>query len=231
MREGSLQDERMSDRAAKDILFDGFAEVARALSSGRRAEIVDLLAQGERSVEQVAGELDQSVANTSHHLRALARAGLLTTRRDGTRIYYSLVSDRVGELWTAVRDVAEAHLAGLDALAAAYLGDREGMEVVDRAGLANRLRDGAVVVLDVRPAAEFAAGHIAGARSVPIEELRRHLKALPAGAEVVAYCRGPYCVYADDAVRTLRRKGFRAARLEDGFPEWKRAGLPTAVGI
>jgi rhodanese-related sulfurtransferase/DNA-binding transcriptional ArsR family regulator len=230
MHEGSLQDERMSDRDAKDVLFDGFAEVARALSSGRRAEIVDLLAQGERSVEEVAGELDQSVANTSHHLRALARAGLLTTRRDGTRIYYSLASDRVGELWTAVRNVAEAHLAGLDALAESYLGDREGMEVVDRAGLANRLRDGAVVVLDVRPAAEFAAGHIAGARSVPIEELRRHLKALPAGAEVVAYCRGPYCVYADDAVRTLSRKGFRAARLEDGFPEWKRAGLPTAVG-
>jgi rhodanese-related sulfurtransferase/DNA-binding transcriptional ArsR family regulator len=225
--DGALQDGRVSDRAAKDVLFDGFAEVARALSSGRRAEIVDLLAQGERSVEQVAGELDQSVANTSHHLRALARAGLLTTRREGTRVYYSLASDRVGELWTAVRKVAEAHLAGLDALAAAYLGDRAGMEVVDRAGLASRLRDGAVVVLDVRPSEEFAAGHIAGARSVPVGELRKHLKALPAGAEVVAYCRGPYCVYADDAVRALTRKGFRAARLEDGFPEWQRAGLPT----
>jgi rhodanese-related sulfurtransferase len=220
----------MGDRAAKDALFDGFAEVARALSSGRRAEIVDVLAQGERSVEEVAGEIDQSVANTSHHLRALARAGLLVTRREGTRIYYALASDRVGELWAAVRDVAEAHVAGLDRLAVAYLGDRDGIEVVDREGLATRLDDGAVVVLDVRPAAEFGAGHIAGARSVPIGELRKHLKALPADAQVVAYCRGPYCVYADDAVRELGRKGFKAARLEDGYPEWKRAGLPTAVG-
>lgn len=220
----------MGDRVAKDALFDGFAEVARALSSGRRAEIVDVLAQGERSVEEVAGEIDQSVANTSHHLRALARAGLLVTRREGTRIYYALASERVGELWAAVRDVAEAHVAGLHRLAVAYLGDRDGIEVVDRDGLATRLDDGAVVVLDVRPAAEFGAGHIAGARSVPIGELRKHLKALPADAQVVAYCRGPYCVYADDAVRELGRKGFKAARLEDGYPEWKRAGLPTAVG-
>jgi rhodanese-related sulfurtransferase/DNA-binding MarR family transcriptional regulator len=220
----------MGDRVAKDALFEGFAEVAKALSSGRRAEIVDVLAQGERSVEEVAGEIDQSIANTSHHLRALARAGLLITRRDGTRIYYALASDRVGELWAAVRDVAEAHVAGLDRLAAAYLGDRDGIEVVDRDGLATRLKDGGVVVLDVRPAAEFGAGHIAGARSVPISELRKQLKALPADAEVVAYCRGPYCVYADDAVRELGRKGFTAARLEDGYPEWKRAGLPIAVG-
>jgi len=220
----------MGERVAKDALFEGFAEVAKALSSGRRAEIVDVLAQGERSVEEIAGEIDQSVANTSHHLRALARAGLLVTRRDGTRIFYALASDRVGELWAAVRDVAEAHVAGLDRLAVAYLGDRDGIEVVDRDGLVTRLKDGAVVVLDVRPAAEFGAGHIAGARSVPIGELRKQLKALPADAEVVAYCRGPYCVYADDAVRELARKGFKAARLEDGYPEWKRAGLPIAIG-
>jgi rhodanese-related sulfurtransferase/DNA-binding transcriptional ArsR family regulator len=220
----------MSDRAAKDALFDEFAEVAKALSSGRRGEIVDVLAQGERSVEQVACEIGQSVANTSHHLRALARAGLLTTRREGTRIYYALASDRVGELWAAVRDVAEAHVAGLERLAAAYLGDRHGIEVVDRNELAARLKAGAVVVLDVRPPSEFGAGHIAGARSVPIGELRQHLKALPVDAEVVAYCRGPYCVYADDAVRELRRRGFNASRLEDGYPEWKRAGLPVAAG-
>ncbi|HZA87908.1 MAG TPA: metalloregulator ArsR/SmtB family transcription factor [Acidimicrobiales bacterium] len=220
----------MSDRAAKDALFDEFAEVAKALSSGRRGEIVDVLAQGERSVEQVAGEIDQSVANTSHHLRALARAGLLTTRREGTRIYYALASDRVGELWAAVRDVAEAHVAGLERLAAAYLGDRHGIEVVDRNELAARLKAGAVVVLDVRPPSEFGAGHIAGARSVPIGELRQHLKALPVDAEVVAYCRGPYCVYADDAVRELRRRGFNASRLEDGYPEWKREGLPVVAG-
>ena len=204
--------------------------VTKALASGRRAEIVDLLAQGERSVEEIAGEIDQSVANTSHHLRALARAGLVTTRRDGTRIHYSLASDRVAELWGAAQDVAEQHSAGLDRLAAAYLGDREGIDVINRKELAARLKDGSVVVFDVRPAQEFAAGHIAGARSVPIAELRRHLKALPANAEVVAYCRGPYCGYADDAVRELHRRGFTACRLEDGFPEWKRAALPVTVG-
>lgn len=220
----------MGDRVAKDALFEGFAAVTKALSSGRRAEIVDLLAQGERSVEEIAVEIDQSVANTSHHLRALARAGLVTTRRDGTRIHYSLASDRVGELWSAVRDVAEQHAAGLERLVAAYLGDREGIDVIDRTELAARLRDGTVVVLDVRPEREFAAGHIAGARSVPLTELRRQLKALPKDAEVVAYCRGPYCIYADDAVRELNRRGFTARRLQDGFPEWKRAALPVAVG-
>ncbi len=220
----------MGDRAAKDALFAGLADVAKALASGRRAEIVDVLAQGERSVEEVAGEIDQSIANTSHHLRALARAGLLTTRRDGTRIYYALASDRVAELWAAVRDVAEAHVAGLEKLATAYLGDRDGIEVVDRAELAARIEQGQVVVLDVRPPAEYSAGHITGARSMPISELRRHLEALPADADVIAYCRGPYCVYADDAVRELRQRGFHASRLEDGFPEWKRAGLPVAAG-
>ena len=220
----------MGERAAKDALFDGFAEVAKALASGRRAEIVDVLAQGERSVDDIAEEIDQSVANTSHHLRAMARAGLLTTRREGTRIYYALASERVADLWSALRDVAEQHVAGLERLAAAYLGDRDGVDVVDRSELARRLKQRQVMVLDVRPAEEYAAGHIAGARSVPIAELRRHLRALPKDSEVVAYCRGPYCVYADDAVRELNRKGIRARRLIDGFPEWKRAGLPVAAG-
>jgi rhodanese-related sulfurtransferase len=221
----------MGDRVAKDALFDGFSEVAKALASGRRAEIIDVLTQGERSVEGIAAELDQSVANTSHHLRALARAGLVTTRREGTRIFYSVASERVAELWTALRDVAVEHVAGLERLAGAYLGDRDGVETVDRDELAARLKRGEVLVLDVRPEAEYAAGHITGARSVPLGELRKQLKALPKGAEVVAYCRGPYCVYADDAVRELRRRGFAARRLVDGFPEWKRAGLPVAVGV
>ena len=221
----------MGDRAAKDALFEGFAEVAKALASGRRAEIVDVLAQGERSVEEIAEEIGQTVANTSHHLRAMARAGVLTTRRDGTRIFYALASERVAELWSALRDVAAEHVAGLEKLAAAYLGDRDGIEVVDRDELARRLKRREVLVLDVRPHAEFAAGHIAGARSLPVGELRRQLRSLPKSNEVVAYCRGPYCVYADDAVRELRRKGFRARRLIDGFPEWKRAGLPVAVGV
>lgn len=220
----------MGDRAAKDALFEGFAEVAKALSSGRRAEIVDVLAQGERPVEEIAREIDQSVANTSHHLRSMARAGLLTTRREGTRIYYGLASERVGELWAALRDVAVDHVAGIERLAGAYLGDRDGVEVIDRAELADRLGRGELLLLDVRPEAEYSAGHIAGARWMPIGELRRQLRVLPKDAEVVAYCRGPYCVYADDAVRELKRKGFRARRLVDGFPEWKRAGLPIAVG-
>lgn len=220
----------MGDRTAKDALFDGFAEVAKALASGRRAEIVDLLDQGERSVDEMAEEIGQSVANTSHHLRAMARAGLLSTRRNGTRIYYRLASPRVGELWSALRDVAAEHVAGLERLADAYLGDRDGVDLVDRQELAARLLRREVLVLDVRPRAEYTAGHIAGARSVPIAELRRHLRALPKDADVVAYCRGPYCVYADDAVRELNRRGFRARRLIDGFPEWKRAGLPVAAG-
>jgi rhodanese-related sulfurtransferase len=220
----------MGDRAAKDALFDGLAEVARALASGRRAEIVELLAQGERSVEQVAAEIDQTVANTSHHLRALVRGGLLETRRDGTRIYYRLASEQVAELWAAMRAVAGERVAGLDRLAAAYLGERDGIEVIGRDELAARLRRGEVVVLDVRPEPEFAAGHIAGARSIPVAQLRRQLRTLAPDTEVIAYCRGPYCVYADDAVRQLRRQGFTARRLEDGYPEWRRAGHPVATG-
>jgi rhodanese-related sulfurtransferase/DNA-binding transcriptional ArsR family regulator len=222
--------QRVGDRVAKDALYEGFAEVAKAFASGRRAEIVDVLAQGERSVDDVAEEIGQTVANTSHHLRAMARAGVLTTRRDGTRIFYALASDRVAELWSALRDVASEHVAGLEKLASAYLGDRDGVEVISRNELAARLKRREVMVLDVRPAAEFSAGHIAGARSVPISELRRQLRSLPKDADVVAYCRGPYCVFADDAVRELNRKGYRARRLIDGFPEWKRAGLPVAIG-
>lgn len=219
----------MGDRAAKDALFDAFAEVAKALASGRRAEIVDVLAQGERSVEQLANEIDQSVANTSHHLRAMARAGVLRTRRDGTRIYYMLASERVSDVWAAMRDVATKHVIGITELAEAYLGDRSELEPVTRRELEARLRAGDTVVLDVRPAEEFHAGHIAGARSVPIGELRR-LRTLPKEIEIVAYCRGPFCAYADEAVRQLRRRGYKALRLEDGFPEWKRAGLQIAAG-
>ena len=219
----------MGDRAAKNALFDAFAEVAKALAGGRRAEIVDVLAQGERSVEQLADEIGQSIANTSHHLRAMAHAGVLRTRREGTRIVYMLASDRVGDLWAAMRDIAEEHVAGIAELAEAYVGNRAELEPVTRRELEARLEAGDVVVLDVRPATEFEAGHIPGARSVPVGELRR-LRSLSKDIEIVAYCRGPYCVYADDAVRQLRRRGFIAARLEDGFPEWKRAGLPVAAG-
>ena len=219
----------MGDREAKDALFDALAGVAKALAGGRRAEIADVLAQGERSVEQLADEIGQSVANTSHHLRAMARAGVLRTRREGTRIVYMLASDRVGDVWAAMRDIASDHVAGITELVDAYVGDRAGLEPVTRRELEARIEAGDVVVLDVRPAAEFVAGHSPGARSVPVAELRR-LRSLAKEIEIVAYCRGPYCVYADDAVRQLRRRGFNARRLEDGFPEWKRAGLPIAAG-
>ena len=204
--------------------------MGKAVSSGRRAEIVDLLAQGERSVEDVAAELGQSVANTSHHLRNLARAGLVRTRREGTRVIYGLASDQVLELWTVMRQVAAEHVAEVDRLAEAYLGRRDGLQPINRDELARRIRRGEATVIDVRPAAEYEAGHVEGARSVPISELERRLHALPRDVELVAYCRGPYCVFADDAVRLLRRQGFEARRLEDGFPEWKRAGLPVMVG-
>ena len=220
----------MGDRASKDALYDGFAMVAKALANGRRAEIVDVLSQGERSVEDLAAEIGQSVANTSQHLRYLAGAGLVRTRRDGNRVIYALTGPRVGQLWTTLRSVAADHVAQIDRLAAAYLGDREGLETISRDELARRLRTGEVVILDVRPAAEYRAGHILGARPVPIATLPDELDRLPHGQEVVAYCRGPYCVYADDAVRELRRRGVPARRLEDGYPEWAEAGLPTAAG-
>ena len=220
----------MGSREAKDALFEALASVGKALSSGRRAEIVDLLAQGERSVEDVAAELDQSVANTSHHLRNLAQAGLVRTRREGTRVIYALPSDQVMALWTVMRQVAAEHVAEVDRLAQAYLGQRDGLQPITRDELARRIHRGEVTVIDVRPAAEYEAGHVEGARSLPIDDLERRLDALPRDVELVAYCRGPYCVFADDAVRLLRRRGFEARRLEDGFPEWKQAGLPVVVG-
>jgi rhodanese-related sulfurtransferase len=219
----------MSDRAAKGALFDAFASVAGALGSGRRAEIVDVLAQGERSVEEVASEVGQSVAATSHHLRLLAKAGLARSRREGSHVYYRLASERVGELWGAVRDVAAHHVAEVSVLAGEYLGERDAVELLSATELQERLQQGKVVLLDVRPAAEYRAGHIRGARSAPLDDLESIVPTLPKRRELVAYCRGPYCVYADDAVRLLRAHGLRARRLDVGFPEWRRAGLPVEL--
>jgi rhodanese-related sulfurtransferase len=213
----------VSERVAKAALFDAFASVAAALGSGRRAEIVDVLAQGERSVEELASELGQSVASTSHHLRLLAKAGLARSRRDGHRVVYRLASERVGELWGAVRDVAARHVAEVTVLADEYLGERDGIEQVSASELEARLERGDVVLLDVRPEAEYRAGHIAGALSAPLSVLPSIAPTLPRRREVIAYCRGPYCVYADDAVRLLRERGLKARRLDIGFPEWRRA--------
>lgn len=217
-------------RDAKNALFDAFSSVAQAVASGRRAEIIELLAQGERTVEQVAAAIDQTSANTSHHLRTLARAGLVRARREGTWVHYSLASDEVAAMWAAIRRVAARQVADVEQLATAYLGDRDGLTMIGREELRRRLDDGDVVVIDVRPAVEHAAGHIAGAISMPIADLARRLDELPPDITVVAYCRGPYCVYADDAVRILTRQRREALRLEDGFPEWRNAGLPVHVG-
>ncbi len=219
----------MAERAAKDALFAGFAAVAKALGNGRRAEIVDVLAQGPRSVDELANEVGQSVANTSQHLQVLARAGLVRSQRQGSRVAYRLAGDDVAALWETLRAIAATHLAEVEVLADAYLGDRRDVERLSNEQLRQRLADGSVIVLDVRPAPEYAAGHIAGARSAPHDQLATTIGALPPGAEVVAYCRGPYCVYADDAVRLLRDRGIRARRLDAGFPEWRRAGLPVAL--
>jgi len=181
-------------------------------------------------VDEIAGEIGQSLANTSHHLRLLARSGLVRSRRDGARVVYRLAGERVAELWAAVRDVAAHHVAGVSVLAGEYLGDRSDVERVSAAELPDRLSRGQVVVLDVRPEAEYRAGHIAGARSAPVNELDAQVGELTRGGEVIAYCRGPYCVYADDAVRLLCARGLEARRLDVGFPEWRRAGLPVAAG-
>ncbi len=220
----------MGNRDTKNALFDGFAAVAKALANGRRAELIDVLAQGERHVEDLASEIGQSVANTSHHLQHLATAGLVTTRREKTRIYYRLASGDVELLWATIRGVAESHLDHIDELAADYLGNRDTLEEISRDELARRLADGGLIVIDVRPAAEYAAGHVTGARSIPIDELASSVRDLPADTEIVAYCRGPYCVFADDAVRLLRRHRRKARRLQDGFPEWRSGDLPVTTG-
>ncbi len=219
----------MSTYPAKDALFDAFASVAAALGNGRRAVIVDVLAQGERSVEEVASEAGQSVAATSHHLRLLAKSGLARSRREGNRVFYRLASRRVADLWAAVRDVAAQHVAEVTVLAAEYLGERDGVELLSAQELRERMEQGKVVVLDVRPAVEYRAGHIRGALSAPLDQLESIASRLAKRREVVAYCRGPYCVYADEAVRLLQAHGLRARRLDVGFPEWRRAGLPVEL--
>ena len=218
---------KIGQRPAKNALFDGFAAVAGALANGRRAEIIELLAQGERSVEPIADAIDQSVANTSHHLRRLARAGLVSTRRDRTRIYYRLADQHVYDLWAALRDVTKRHFDDIDRLARAYHGDRTEIATITRRELQERLQRDQAILIDVRPRAEYDAGHIPGAIPIPPDQLDELLPRLHPDREIVAYCRGPYCVYADQAVRTLLAKGLAARRLEDGYPEWQRSGGPV----
>jgi rhodanese-related sulfurtransferase len=216
----------MADRTAKTALFDEFARAGKALASGRRIELLDVLANGERTVEALATEVGLSVANASQHLQILRQAGLVAGRRQGTSVFYRLAAPEVFRLWQALRTLAASQLADVEHLAATYLGDRDELEPVTREELARRLDDGDdLVVLDVRPAAEHTAGHLPGAVSIPVGELRRRLAELPRDREIVAYCRGPYCAFAHEAVTLLREEGFSARRLEDGLPEWQAAGL------
>jgi rhodanese-related sulfurtransferase len=221
----------MGDRAAKTALFDEFARVGKALASGRRIELLDVLANGERTVDALAREVGLSVANASQHLQILWQAGLVATRREGTSVWYRLAAPEVFQLWQKLRTLAAGRLAEVERLAAAYVGARDELEPVTREELARRLQDGDdLVVLDVRPAAEHAAGHLPGAVSIPVHELRRRLAELPRDREIVAYCRGPYCAFAHEAVAVLREEGFSARRLEDGLPEWRAAGLAVTRG-
>lgn len=212
----------------KLTVFAALAEVAKALASAHRIEIVEALGQGERSVEGLAGRIGLSVANTSQHLQVMRRAGLLTARRDGKHVFYRLGDPAVVELMMALSRLGERKQAEIRAVVGGYFHDLDAMEPVSRAELLDRLKDDLVTVLDVRPGDEFAAGAVPSALNIPLGDLSRRLDELPAGKEIVAYCRGPYCVLAFEAVALLRRRGFKVRRLEDGFPEWKAAGLPVA---
>src|SRR3954447_3667500 len=212
----------MSTRREKDALFEAIALMGKAFSAPRRLELLDLLAQAPRTVDELARASDQSTANTSQHLQALHAAGMVTRRREGTSVRYALAGDEVLALWLALRDASVARLAEVERAAREYLGDD--VEAIGRYELIERLRKGDVVLVDVRPAEEFAAGHIEGARSIPLDELEERLAELPDDREVVAYCRGPFCAYAHDAVRRLHAAGRPARRLEDGWPEWRLAG-------
>jgi rhodanese-related sulfurtransferase/DNA-binding MarR family transcriptional regulator len=217
----------MPERAFKEQVYELVARVAKAADSPRRLEILEVLAQGPRTVEALAGQTALSVANASRHLQILRHAGLVEATKRGLFVEYRLATAHVFELMRVLRVIAEQRLGDLDRLLRAYSADRDGLEPVDRDELQRRLRAGSVVLLDVRPEQEYQAGHIPGALSIPLGDLPRRLRELPARKEVVAYCRGPYCVMAFDAVRMLRRRGRRARRLVEGFPEWRASGLPV----
>jgi DNA-binding transcriptional ArsR family regulator len=217
-------------REFKDRLYGQLARLGKALSSPHRLEMLELLAQGERTVDSLATEIGLSLANASQHLQALKQAALVESRKDGLFVYYRLADPDVFDLSKVVRSVAERRLAELDRLVHEHFGNRADAKPVPMAELLKRARSKQVVILDTRPASEYVAGHIPGALSIPVDDLRRRLKELTKGKEYVAYCRGPYCIYADRAVEMLRAHGRRARRLVDGFPEWRWAGLPVSQG-
>lgn len=208
-------------------LFEEFARIGKALSSGRRLELLELLAQGERAVEELALETEMSLANTSQHLQVLRSAHLVAVRRSGTYAKYRLSDDHVLRLWLSLREVGEIQLSEIERVVESFFKDRKGLEATTCEDLLQQLEAGSVIVLDVRPEQEYRAGHISGARSIPVNELETRLKEIPRKKMIVAYCRGPYCVFADAAVKTLQKRGFRAIRLTEGFPDWKVRGFPV----
>lgn len=217
----------MSSDPAKERLYQAIGRVAAALGSAGRLQILEFVAQGERSVDALAGMTGLSVANTSKHLQALRQAGLVHARKEGLRVFYSLAGDDVSLLLASLRGVAEHRAADVEKLLQTWLAHRDELEPVPAREVLDRLKKGLVTLLDVRPAEEYAAGHLPGALNVPIEKLESYLSKLPKRKEVVAYCRGPYCLMSFEAVEKLRKRGFTAKRLQDGYPEWRAAGLPV----
>ena len=216
----------MSSTSFKHDLFAQFARVGKALSNGNRLELLEFLAQGERSVEQLSTVAGLTVANTSQHLQQLRHAGMVVCRKEGLKVYYSISGDDVITLLDTLRAVAERHVTDVQHLVNTYLTVKDSLEPIPRTELLERARDGLITVLDVRPPEEYASGHVSGAVNIPLKDLEKWIKKLDKNQEIVAYCRGPHCVLAFDAVARLREKGINARRMEDGYPEWKTAGLP-----
>jgi rhodanese-related sulfurtransferase len=217
-------------RAFKDQLYEQFARIGKALANPHRLELLDVLAQCERTVEDLAEETGMTIANASQHLQVLRAAHLVEVRREGVSMYYRLADERVFTLWHALRTVGEAQLAEIDRVVETYLHDRLDFQPLTAQELLSRLTDEQVVVLDVRPVEEYLAGHLPHARSLPAAELEARLSELPTDKEIVAYCRGPYCVFADEAVALLRQHGYHASRLHEGLPDWRLLGLPIEAG-
>lgn len=217
----------MKPNTFKSDLFNQFARVGKALSNANRLELLEFLAQGSRSVESLANVAKLSIANTSQHLQQLRQSGLVTSRKEGLKVYYSISGDDVIALLDSLRDVAERHLSDVDKLVNTYLTGKDNLDPIPATELLEMAKQDLITVLDVRPKEEFDAGHVQGAINIPIEELEQHLKDFEPSKEFVAYCRGPHCILAFDAVAKLREEGFQARRLENGFPEWKVAGLPV----
>ncbi len=217
----------MSGPGFKKQLYAQFARLGKALSSGHRLELLEYLAQSERTVDALSKLTGLSMANTSQHLQLLRQTGLVSTRREGLYVHYRLADPQIIVLMNLMQQLGEKQMAEVERLIASYLTKKDQLEPIPRMELLHRVRDGMVTILDVRPNEEYAAGHVPGALNVPLKELEQQLETLPRDQEVVAYCRGPYCILAFEAVARLREKGFKARRLEDGFPEWQHAGLPV----